>query len=37
MEVPCTCIGILTIVRWEDIPKVRNLLPVGLGPTSNGY
>ena len=35
-KVLCSCIGIPTIVKQEDSPQVGSLLPVGLGPISNG-
>ena len=34
---PCSCIGMLTIIGQEDTPKVRSLLPVGLGPIYNRH
>ena len=37
VEVPCGCIGTPTIVGWEDTPQVESLLPVGLGPISDGH
>ena len=36
VEVPCSCIGTLTIVGQEDTPQVGSLLPMGLGPISDG-
>ena len=35
LEMPCSCRGIPTIVRCEEIPQVRSLLPVSLGPISD--
>ena len=36
MEVPCSCMGTLTIAGWEYTPQVGSLLLVGLSPISNG-
>ena len=36
VEVPCSCIGTLTIVDQEETPQVESLLPVSLGPIYDG-
>ena len=36
-EVSFTYIRTLNIVGWEDTPQVRSLMPVGLGPISDGH
>ena len=37
VEVPYSCMGILTTVEQEDIPQVESLLPISLSPISNGH
>ena len=32
VEVPCSCVGILTIGRWKDASQVGSLRSVSLGP-----
>ena len=34
---PCTCIITPTLVGWEDTSQVGSLLPITLGPISNGH
>ena len=36
MEAPCSCIGTPTIVGQEETSQIGSLLPVGLGPISDG-
>ena len=37
MKVPCSCIGIPTLMEREDTPQAGSLLPVGLGPIFNRH